>query len=411
MAPLSSRRAEGSAHPQFERVARTFEHQLARTPGGAAVAVYYRGKLVVDLWGGRRTVEGDPWKRDTLALGASTTKGVAATAAHILADRSLLEYDAPVADYWPEFAQNGKEAITVRQVLSHSAGLHRLRTLIDHGYRVLDWDHMVDALSRAAPSYEPGTSVGYHGLTYGWLVGELVRRISGQPIAEFVQREIAEPLGVDGLFIGCPPEARHRIAPSALVKKVRTPPPLKPLVRLGRRQLGWFLSAVHSPLNLRRYDNMSGGRGVRYAMASPAMLDASIPSANGFFDAVSLARMYAMLAGGGAIEGVRLLSPPTVARLSEIQHDERDRMVLMRMRWRLGYHGIIGAQKVLPKAFGHFGYGGSGAWADPGHDLALAMVCSRGTGTPMGDQRIVQLTRAVAASVGSSFPTMPLAMA
>jgi len=186
---------DGWVHPGFEGVERVFQRQLRRTTGGAAVAVYHRGQLVVDLWGGSRA-EQQPWQRDTLAMCFSTTKGVVSTALHLLADRGQISYDAPVAEYWPQFAQRGKGQITVRHVLTHSAGLHRMRTLVDSAQRMLDWEYMVAALEQAEPAYEPGTRHGYHALTYGWLAGELVRRVSGRPVARFVADELARPLEV-----------------------------------------------------------------------------------------------------------------------------------------------------------------------------------------------------------------------
>ena len=150
----------GGYDEEFREVADVFRRQIARTDGGASLAVYHRGKLVVDMWGGVRSLDGDPFTRDTLPMCFSTTKGVIATCAHVLADRGELDYDERVATYWPEFAQNGKGDITVRQVLSHSAGLHRFGTIIDHGSRILDWEHMTDALARAKPAYKPGTAVG-----------------------------------------------------------------------------------------------------------------------------------------------------------------------------------------------------------------------------------------------------------
>ena len=198
----------------------------------------------------------------------STTKGVVATCAHVLADRGELDYDERVATYWPEFAQNGKGDITVRQVLSHSAGMHRLGTIIDHGSRILDWEHMTDSLARAKPAYQPGTSVGYHALTFGWLVGELVRRISGMPIEQFVQKEIAEPLGLDGLYIGCPPEQRHRVAPLA---------PMGTVFKVWSDPIGGFafdlltrsLRAVRSPINPHRMINAALSRGMEDGLPIP----------------------------------------------------------------------------------------------------------------------------------------------
>lgn len=390
----------GHCDEQFREVADVFRKQVARTDGGAAVAVYHRGRLVVDLWGGVRSLDGAPWTRDTLAMCWSTTKGVVATCAHVLADRGELDYDERVATYWPEFAQNGKSDITVRQVLSHSAGLHRVGTIIDHGSRILDWEHMTDALARAKPAYQPGTSVGYHALTFGWLVGELVRRISGTPIEQFVQKEIAEPLGLDGLYIGCPPEQRQRVAPlvpmSPAFKRLSGPVGGVVFDRLTKT-----LRAVRSPINPHRMINAALPRGMEDVIADPRLLDAAVPAMNGHFDAVSLGAMYAMLAGGGQLGGVRILSEETVCRAGGVETDQRDRVIAINMQWRLGYHRLPIISKRLPRGFGHFGFGGSGAFADPGHDLALAMVCNRGQGTPIGDLRILRLSQATARAVHS----------
>jgi len=388
----------GRYDEEFREVADVFRTQIARTDGGAAVAVYHHGRLVVDMWGGVRGMDGDPWTRDTLPMCFSTTKGVTATCAHVLADRGELDYDERVATYWPEFAQNGKGEITVRQVLSHSAGLHRFGTIIDHGSRILDWEHMTDALARAKPAYEPGTAVGYHALTFGWLVGELVQRISGTPLEKFLQKEIAEPLGLDGLHIGCPPEQRHRMTPLEPMSS-----PFNrwtgPVVRFAFNQLSLGLRAVRSPVNPHRMLNTALSRGMEDVIADPRLLDAAVPALNGHFDAVSLGAMYSMLAGGGQLGGVRILSEETVRKASQIQNNQRDRVLVTAMQWRLGYHKLLLTHKLLPRAYGHFGFAGSGGWADPEHDLALAMVCNRGRGTPVGDLRLVRLTQAAARAV------------
>ena len=383
-------------------MADVFRKQIARTDGGASIAVYHRGRLVVDLWGGVRSADEEPWQRDTLAMCWSTTKGVTATCAHVLADRGELDYDERVATYWPEFAQNGKADITVRQVLSHSAGLHRFGTIIDHGSRILDWEHMADALARAKPAYEPGTAAGYHALTFGWLVGELVRRISGIPIEKFLQKEIAEPLGLDGLYFGCPPEQRHRLAPlQPMSAPFSINRPAQAVIKFAFNNVSRALRAVGSPFNPHRMFNVAVSRGMEDVIVDPRLLDVAVPALNGHFDAVSLSAMYAMLAGGGQLDGVRILSEKTVRTISQIQNSQRDRVLVMTMQWRLGYHKLLMAHKLLPRAYGHFGFGGSGGWADPEHDLALAMVCNRGSGTPVGDVRIVRLTQAAARAVKS----------
>ncbi len=387
----------GNLHADFGEVAALFRRQIERTSGGAALAVYHRGELVVDLWGGVRTEQGpdgepDPWAHDTVAMCFSTTKGVVTTAVHLLADRGQLDYDAPVATYWPEFAQNGKEAVTVRHVLTHSAGLHRIRSLVDDAHDMLDWERMCDALAAAPPAYEPGTQHGYHALTYGWLAGELVRRVSGQAIGEFVRTELAEPLGLEGLTIGIPPAGRGRVAP---LEPFRVPRPgWAPVRRVEKeigKQMGKVVSALPLPVNTRRLANALAPRGVEDVMIGPGIMDAEVPAANGFFGARSLGKLYAMLAGRGEVDGVRLLSPETVEAASTVHGRGFDLVLVLPMDWRLGYHRVFTSRGTVGSAFGHFGFGGSGAWADPERDLAVAYVCNRGSGTPIGDFRIAEV--------------------
>ena len=392
---------DGQVHPGFEGVARVFGRQLRRTTGGAAVAVYHRGQLVVDLWGGSRTGQ-QPWERDTLAMCFSTTKGVISTALHVLADRGQISYDAPVAAYWPQFAQNGKERITVRHVLTHSAGLHRMRTLVDHAERMLDWEYMVAALERAEPAYEPGRRHGYHALTYGWLAGELLRRVSGRPVARFIEDELARPLGLDGLYVGCPPGQRGRVAPlapmaGALGRRLG----LQPGAVLGG-PVGRIPSLLRLPVSPRRFANALLPRGIEDVLWGPEVMDAEIPAANGFFTARSLAKLYALLAHGGEIDGTRLLSARTLEQIAVVHSRGPDLVLVLPMGWRLGYHGAFTTRGTVPGAFGHFGFGGSGGWADPRRDLAVAMVCNRGTGSPIGDLRMAELGTAVDRAPGVS---------
>ena len=391
---------QGHSNAGFIDVAETFRDQLGRTTGGASLAVYHRGELVVDLWGGLRTDDGDPWQADTMAMCFSTTKGVASAALHLQADAGRVDYDAPVATYWPEFAQNGKENLTVRHVLSHSAGLHRLRSIVEDAHHILDWDHMVDALARERPAYEPGTKTGYHAITYGWLVGEIVRRVTGRSLADVVADDLAQPLGLDGLFLGCPPEERHRVAPLEPMRSSRSalPSAVFRAEKAVGTQLAKGLSLVRSPVNPRRVINALLPRGMEDVLAGPEIMDASVPSMNGFFTARSLAALYAALAGGGALGDVRLWSPETVEKIGEEQNNRRDLVLVVPMRWRLGYHRVMTSRGGAPNGFGHFGLGGSGAWADPSRDLAIAMVCNRGGGTPVGDLRLMRLGAAAIAS-------------
>jgi len=382
---------DGFTHNDFVAVRATFSRQLHRTNGGAAVTVYHRGEPVVDLWGGTRNGDED-WEEDTVAMCFSTTKGVASTALHILADRGQVDYDARVADYWPEFAANGKQDVTVRHVLTHSAGLHRIRSLVDAGHRMLDWDHMVEALAAAKPAYEPGTRHGYHALTYGWLVGEIVQRVSGITFSEFVRTELAEPLACDGLYIGLPESERHRVAPLGPIGIPRPRhEPFKSIEKWIGTEMGKMVSRMPAPVNTRRMINALVPRGFEDALFGSDVMDAAIPAANGFFTSRSLARMYAMLSGWGELDGTRILSKETVGRIAQVQRHGLDHVLVVPMDWRLGYHRVFTSRGVPPAAFGHFGFGGSGGWADPSRDLSVAMVCSRGTGTPVGDVRIMEL--------------------
>ncbi|MFT5203895.1 MAG: CubicO group peptidase (beta-lactamase class C family) [Candidatus Aldehydirespiratoraceae bacterium] len=386
---------DGTHHPDFSDVAATFAQQVKRTDGGAALAIRHRGEVVVDLWGGERNDDGDPWESDTLAMCFSTTKGIASLALHLQVEAGLLNYDDKVAKHWPEFAQNGKGNVTVRHVLSHSSGLHRLRTVIDDATEMLDWDHMVDALARQPPAYKPGTKTGYHALTYGWLAGELVRRATGRELADIVENDIAVPLGLNGLYLGCPPDQRHRVAPLKHLGSVlsRGPAPVRQLRRLVVGGVNAALSLTRSPLNTRRMINALLPRGMEDVLVSPAIMDASIPAVNGFLSARSLATMYAVLAGGGEVNGVRLLSPEIIGEIGEQQNNRRDLVLVVPMRWRLGYHRVLGTGRTGGEAFGHYGFGGSGAWADPSRNLSMAMTCNRGGGTPVGDARIIALSR------------------
>jgi CubicO group peptidase (beta-lactamase class C family) len=383
---------QGYCEPEFSGVARVLRRQV-RAGGGAAVCIYHRGRKVVDLWAGVRDREGRPWLSDTLSMSFSTTKGVVATALHVLADRGLCRYDDPVAKYWPAFGQAGKEAITLRDVLSHRSGLPQLRPLLDRAERILDWDYMVHALERATPRLRPGGDSAYHALTYGWLAGEIVQRVSGRDLMEVIRTEIGEPLGIDDLHIGTrDPEVIARVA--ALDELAPTASTLAaPLMSRGlARGLRWLSRGVaRLPIDpLLMQDALIPGEDADL-MFSPRILEAPVPAANGLFTARALARMYAALAEGGALDGVRLFSKATLRSASEVQIRRPDRVLLIPMHWRLGYHSAFTTSGRVASGFGHFGYGGSGAWADPQRRISFAMVNNRGGGTPFGDLRIAQL--------------------
>lgn len=383
---------DGYVHPHFAPVVSCFTRLFnSASRGGGALSVRLQGETMVDVWAGfadRKTSR--PWERDTVTICFSTTKGVAATVIHRLADRGLIDYAKPVAFYWPEFATAGKGSITVRELLSHRAGLHSVIGLVNQPADLLDHLTLEQRLAARTSDPWPGHP-GYHALTYGWLLAGLARKITGSGMAELVRLELAEPLGTNGLCIGMPTDGLRRFAPSiSWAPPIRPTPPL--VEKSGRRTVETlrkyeltrrFVESMYMPeLN----DLLTG--------ASPSVLNTEMPSVNGLFSAHGLARLYAALAGDGEVEGVRLLSPTTVHELSQVQTTARDVVIGMRMMWRLGYHraGVQGHRGT--GVFGHYGYGGSGGWADPATGLSFGFVTNelRLLQAPVGgDSRLFRL--------------------
>jgi CubicO group peptidase (beta-lactamase class C family) len=389
---------DGYIHPDFRAVEEALRDQLRNYPGGAAVCVYHRGEPVVDLWGGYHDDQGSLWCRDTMAPSFSTTKGVAATLLHLYVDRGLIDYDARVADYWPEFGQAGKEDITVRHVLSHQSGLYHIRQMIDHVDRMLDWEHMIRAIEQTWPAHEPGTRTGYHGLTFGFLVGEIIQRVTGEKFSDLVQREIADPLDLDGLFIGASEHAISRAATLLFPESTRrlSQTSFGQRLEVNAARLSKLLQRLGVDSDLVSIFDALAPRGISdFDFGSPESLRVAIPAGNGLFTARSLAKMYAMLANGGEIGGTRLLGWQTLHEATAVQRPTgRHSVIPFDMRWRLGYHAVATTRGFPRKAFGHFGFGGSGAWGDPERELAVALIVNSGLGSPFGDMRTARISGA-----------------
>lgn len=391
---------DGQANSRFARVADVFRKQLSRAPGGGALTIYHQGEKVVDLWGGVRDRHGNVWQQDTLAVSFSTTKGVTATLLHQLAEQDLVHYDAPVARYWPEFATNGKQDISIRDLLTHRAGLYSTRQLNLTFDDLCHWDRVCDALAQAPADNSLAPYSVYHALTFGWLVGEVIQRVTGQRIAELVQENLAQPLGLDDLYIGVPDSEHHRVAELLMGRPLEAPlPPVTPtrqLKRRLRRGLGQSWQALASRGMAPDFTPFRDavwipGFHPRKLTTAPA-LRAAMPSVNGVFTARALARLYAALANDGALDGQRILAPGMLPVISKVEVSELDRALFTPMRWRLGYHQPFVLRRRRPRqAFGHFGYGGSGAWADPARNLSVALTVNAGTGTPWGDLRILRV--------------------
>jgi len=376
-------------------VAQTLSRILPKQgEGGVAICIYHRGECVVDLWAGTRDRSGLPWEADSLALSWSTTKGVLSTLLHLWVDRGCADYDDPVSRYWPRFSAQGKSEITLRQILCHEAGLHRVGPMIGHAREMLDWEHMVGVLERAIPSRCESGAPAYHGLTFGWLVGELIQLIGGTDLQTQIKSELVDPLQLDGLHLGIPKSLRDRRAEviekpadARLAGETGSEQRRRTLSRalgIDRRKSG--LSEVEAALLPTGFESLDWN--------SEELSETAIPAVSGFFTARSLARLYASLSGEGAGEGGALLSPATRQKAIQIQNDVPGRVLPVAMGWRLGYHGVAVVGGESPQAFGHFGLGGSGAWADPERDLAVALVLNSGMGTPFGDSRIIRVNSA-----------------
>jgi len=371
----------------FEPVLDAFTENFdKRGEVGGAVCVYMDGRPVVDLWGGLAdATAGREWDADTVTLVYSSTKGVTSVCANLLIEQGRLDPDATVARYWPEFAANGKEAITVRQVLSHQAGLPYVVgdfTLDD----ALAWDPVVRAIAAQAPIWEPGTKHGYHMRTFGWMAGEIVRRIDGRTIGAFWRDEIADPLGLD-FWIGLPEEIEPRVA--------RLVPP--------ESDLGALLAKLGPDLLLTQVFSSPGGLfGYNEMWNSRALHACELPSSNGIGDARSLARMYASCIGD--VDGVRTLHAATVAAATVEQACGKDAVLMSDSCFGLGF--MLGASFGAanpPSAFGHAGAGGSLAFADPETGIGFGYVMNDlRFDAKEGDPRSTELVQAVYRSLGSA---------
>ncbi len=388
----------GSVEAGYEPVREAFERNFVENGDiGAGFCLYVDGAKVVDLTGGVRDTDGTAYDDTTLQLVFSSTKGVTATCAHLLAQRGELDLDAPVADYWPEFSAAGKADIPVRWLLSHQAGL----VDVDRAMTVdeaLDWTTICDALADSPPLWEPGTGYGYHAVTYGWLVGEVVRRVAGVDFGEFVRREISEPLGLD-LWVGLPDDEQHRVSPiiNSGMPGLPTPEPAGDAdSRTDAPSLVGMLDMLLGEGNLLgRALTAPGGAFTDDQVWNEARVrSAQIPAANGVTNAASLARMYAALVS--EVDGVRLLDADTLERAIAPQVSGPSTVPLLDIPFALGFMTHSPLSPLLDgRSFGHYGAGGSLGFADPDRRVAGAYVMNAAQLAIAGDARTLGLLAAV----------------
>ena len=385
----------GSVEQGWEGVRAAFEENFASGEDvGAGVAVYHRGRKVVDLTGGWFDAEQSrPYDADTLQLVFSTTKGITAIAVAICAQRGLIDYSAPVSQYWPEFAAHGKGEATVAQLLSHQCGLFSVQGEISIE-EALDWDTVTARLADTAPEWPIGSAHGYHALTYGWLAGELVRRVdpAHRSIGRFVQEEIAGPLGVE-CYIGLPEALESRVSP---ILGGLVPDDVDPAIK---QMMEMFLgpnSNAGRALSLNGAFTTDNGN----VFNSRAVHAAEVPAANGITNAAALARIYS--ATHTSVDGVQLLTDEVrdVARTIVTPADEPDACLIMPTTFGMGF---MTPSSFMPYAgagsYGHPGAGGSVAFAQPERELAFAYVMNKMAGNLANDPRALRLIEAATAVI------------
>jgi CubicO group peptidase (beta-lactamase class C family) len=329
---------------------------------GVQVCAYKDGKTVVDAWAGvMGPNDPRPIQPDSLVLSFSVTKGVTGLAIHILAERGLIEYDAPVSKYWPAFSGHGKEKLTVAQALSHQAGLHAMPSGPFQVKWLTDWDAGIKRMEENVPAYEPGTATGYHAVTHAWIAGGIVQGATGRHIKDIIRQEIAIPLGVgDSMYVGIPDGLDERLTTlelAVLGEGAPLPEDANMFKAMPKDQWQYF-----NDMEVRK---------------------ACLPSGNGHFTARALAKMYAALAGDGSVDGIRMVKPDRIPHMQRLITEDVDIVLLAPIRKGIGFffggetNGVAGAMGRRTSAFGHPGAGGSNAFCDPEVGLSIAVTSNK----------------------------------
>ena len=370
---------EGFTTEKFAGVKEVFESNLNNgNDVGASVSVIHKGEVVADLWGGFvDEAHSAPWQSDTLVNVWSTTKTMTFLVALMLVDRGELDFHAPVSHYWPEFAANGKEDIEVRHLLGHTAGLSGWTETLQ-AEDLANWDLSTSALAAQAPWWEPGTASGYHAISQGHLIGEVVRRITGKSFGTFLREEVTEPLGAD-FFVGLPESEEHRVS-------LVIPPPLPDLSALDMDSIAvrTFLSPLLDP-------TMPHHRWWRAA---------EIPAANGHGNARSVATIQSVIAQRGQANGIRFFSEETADLIFETQADGTDLVLGIPLRFGMGYGLASDSMPIGAKSCYWGGYGGSVIMMDMDSELTISYMMNKMQAGLVGDDRGAGIALAAAAAAG-----------
>ena len=374
---------KGYVAPGFEKVKAVFKANWDGYEVGAGCSVVHNGKTVVDIWGGWLDTDfKEPWQENTLVNVYSTTKGMGSLAMAILADKGKIDYTAKVVDYWPEFGQEGKENVTVAQLLSHQAGLCGLsqKTTVEDLY---DWDKMVKLLAAQKPHWEPGKGCGYHAVVWGYFPGELIKRITGKTLGAYFKEKVADPLKAD-FFIGLPDSEMHRVG--NIIGPNRARVPMKQAESPAEMPKLYPIALLNP--NIRPYKDAS----------SIAWRKAEIAAANGQANARGIARIYGMLANGGEIDGIRILSQNAIgtAIIEEVDDSQPNLVTGRPMRFARGFSlNVEGVYGKNPDAFGHAGAGGSLGFADPSANIGFGYTMNQMQVNPDDESRSKRLADAV----------------
>ena len=377
----------GHCDEKFEKARELFSQSIeSGYEVGAAITIEIEGETVLDLWGGADDVlEGTKWQKDTIVNVFSTTKGMAAICLLQLVEQGKLDLDLPVSSYWPEFAQEGKESIPVRYLLCHKSGLCGVRKPLDQG-AFCNWELICNELASQKPLWEPGTDHGYQAITYGHLVGEVLRRIDGRTIGNYFKEEISEPLNLD-FWIGLPDSEFSRVTnmnpskpgpmqflfPLILkLPRVLVPGPMKFLLDFGDTETPTGAAFSNPPMQMDPEKGMEAN--------TKKWRNAEIPAANGHGTARAIAKIYGVLANGGSRDGVHVLKPETIEMARQTQSDGRD-LVLGGIHSRFGLGFMLGTEHInmgpSEGSFGHGGAWGSLGFADPDNKVSLGFVMNQ----------------------------------